>query len=95
LQEHPAVREAMAFGYPDPKVQELVTAVVVLNPGYDVSKDLEQELTAFVNGKLTDFKHIRGGVIFRDSMPRNSMGKLVRKEMRDWARSLQAAKVGD
>jgi len=79
----------LAFGFPDPRVQELVTVVVVLNEGYKPSQQLEKELIAFVNGKVTDFKHIRGGIIFRECLPRNSMGKVVRKEMRDWARKLQ------
>ena len=32
-----------------------------------------------------DFKKIRGRVLFRDSVPRNTMGKLLRREMRKWA----------
>jgi len=36
-QKHPAVRESLAFGYPEPSVNEIVTLVVVLNPGFDVN----------------------------------------------------------
>ncbi len=50
------------------------------------SKELEQELIEHVNKKVTDYKRIRGGVIFRKEIPRNSVGKLVRKHMRDWAK---------
>ncbi len=50
------------------------------------SKELEKELTEHVNKEVTDYKRIRGGIIFRKEMPRNSVGKLVRKRMRDWAK---------
>ena len=39
-----------------------------------------------MNKQVTDYKRIRGGIIFRKEIPRNSVGKLVRKEMREWAR---------
>jgi len=89
MQEHPAVSESLAFGFPDPRVQEIVTAVVVLNQGFKSTKNLQKGLIQFVNGRVAYFKQIRGGIIFQDSLPRNSMGKLVRKEMRDWAKTLQ------
>ena len=40
----------------------------------------------YVNNQVTDYKRIRGGILFRKDIPRNSVGKLVRKQMRDWAR---------
>lgn len=36
MQSHPAVQESLVFGRPDPTVQEIVSAVVVLNPGFNV-----------------------------------------------------------
>ncbi len=86
MQRHEAVKESLAFGRPDPRVQEIITMVVVLNPNYEESKELEQQLIEHVNSQVTDYKRIRGGVIFRKTIPRNSVGKLVRKKMRDWAR---------
>lgn len=47
----------------------------------------EEELRNFVNKEVTDFKKIRGDVLFRDQIPRNSVGKLIRREMREWARN--------
>ena len=83
LQKHPAVYECLVFGRPEPSVQELICAVVSLKQGMEAS---EEELTEFVNSKVTDYKHIRGGMIFREKLPRNSVGKLLRRELRAWAR---------
>ena len=63
LQRHEAVNECLVFGKPDPKVQEIITAVVIKKPGYDHVK--ADQLEDFVNSKVTDFKKIRGGIIFR------------------------------
>ena len=84
LHGHPAVAECLVFGRPEPKVQELITAIVMLIPGMSAT---EEELLVFVNGKVTDYKHIRGGIIFRDKIPRNSVGKLLRRNMREWAKN--------
>ncbi len=45
----------------------------------------ESDLTEHVNSQVADYKRIRGGVLIRDSIPRNSFGKLVRRTMRLWA----------
>ena len=39
-----------------------------------------EEIKKFVNDKITiDFKKIRGDIIIRDNIPRNSNGKMLRK----------------
>ena len=37
-----------------------------------------------------DYKKIRGDIIIRDEIPRNSVGKLLRREMRKWAEEEEA-----
>ena len=37
---------------------------------------------------MIDYKKIRGGVIFTDEIPRNNVGKLMRRRMREWAEKL-------
>jgi len=68
------------FGLPDPKVQELVTAVVVKREGSSLK---EEELIGFVNDRLNDEnKKIRGGLKFVDSIPRNPQGKILKAQLR-------------
>ncbi|TRY75702.1 hypothetical protein TCAL_12124, partial [Tigriopus californicus] len=72
--KHPGVDDVAVFGKPDPLHQELITAVVVKAPGSDVT---EEDIIKMVAENLDDFKHLRGGVIFAESLPRNTFGALV------------------
>ena len=84
LQTHPAVAESLVFGIKEPTVQELISAVIVLRD--DAGSVSEEDVKNFVNGKVNaDYKKIRGRVLFRKSVPRNTSGKLLRREMRRWA----------
>ena len=88
LQQHSEVTECLVFGKKDPRVQEIISAVVVVKKN---SKVTEKKLREFVNGKIkVDYKKIRGTIHFRDELPRNNVGKLVRRRMREWAEKLDA-----
>ena len=53
-------------------------------------KVTENELIEFVNSQVIEYKKIRGGIMFRSEIPRNNVGKLVRKKMREWAEQQEA-----
>ena len=83
LQTHPDVLEALVFGMKDPAVQERVSAVVVLKPGGGAEAE---DIIQFVNNRVdADYKKLSGKVFLRSALPRNTIGKLLRREMRDWA----------
>jgi hypothetical protein len=39
-----------------------------------------------VKGKLADYKQLRGGVVYVDELPKNAVGKILRRELRDRAK---------
>ncbi len=78
LESHPAVDEAAVFGLPDDEWGERVAATVVRRPGASVSSD---ELVAFCRQRLASFKKPEV-VIFTDGLPRNAVGKILRRELR-------------
>jgi fatty-acyl-CoA synthase len=75
---HPAVREVAVIPIPDPKWIEAVTAVIVLAEG--ASAD-EATLIEHVRSRLAVFK-IPKRIHFVDALPKNTAGKLLKRELR-------------
>jgi long-chain acyl-CoA synthetase len=78
LAAHPKVRAAAAVGVPDPLTGERVKAYVVPR---DSSLTVE-ELLAFARLNLTGYK-VPSMIEFRASLPLTSIGKVMRRELRD------------
>jgi acyl-CoA synthetase (AMP-forming)/AMP-acid ligase II len=83
LFQHPAVAEVAVIGVPDEKWGELVTALVVVAPGSEVSPD---ELIAFCRERLAGFKCPKR-IELRDELARTATGKLQKFKLREpfWA----------
>ena len=79
LAEHPKVLEVAVVGVPDEKWGESPRACVVPRPGHTVTIE---ELVAFCDGKIARYKHPRS-LFTLDALPRNSMGKVLRRELRE------------
>ncbi|MCW4017631.1 MAG: long-chain fatty acid--CoA ligase [Candidatus Bathyarchaeota archaeon] len=79
LYEHPAVKLCVVIGKPESAVGEIPKAFVVLKDGMAVS---EQELVAFVNGKVAPYKAIRELELHKE-LPLSSAGKVLRRSLRD------------
>jgi fatty-acyl-CoA synthase len=75
---HPAVSEVAVIALPDPKWIEAIAAVVVLRPGAMVT---EAELVAHARVRLAAYK-LPKRVIFAEDLPRNTAGKLLKRELR-------------
>ncbi len=77
LYQHPAVREALVIGIPDPYRGESPKAFVTINEGFEISGEA---LTAWLNPQLGKHERVVG-VDIRDSLPKTLVGKLSRKEL--------------
>jgi long-chain acyl-CoA synthetase len=76
--QHPGVLEAAAVGVPDERSGEAVKLVIV-------KKDpalTEADVRAYCENNLTGYKRPRV-VEFRQSMPKTTVGKILRRELRD------------
>ena len=80
LSEHPAIKEVTAVAVADQKSGEAVKAVVVLKEEFK-GKIEGADLIAFCRDRIADYKAPRI-VEFRDSLPRSSVGKILRRELR-------------
>jgi malonyl-CoA/methylmalonyl-CoA synthetase len=78
INECPGVRESAVFGVPDDRKGERVVAVVVRD---DPLLD-EEHLRAFWSERLVDYQRPKA-VKFIDALPRNAMGKVLRRELKD------------
>ncbi len=83
LMHHPAVMLCAVVAKPDEKWGEVPCAFVELKEGREAS---EEELIAFVRGRLAGFKTPKQ-VVFRE-LPKTSTGKIQKFELRTLAKSL-------
>ncbi len=81
LADHPAVREVAVIGLVDRTWGEIVTAVVVAEPGADPST-LRTQLAAHCTATLAGYKRPRRFVV-RDHLPRNAYGKVLKRQLRE------------
>jgi long-chain acyl-CoA synthetase len=79
LYAHPAVMDAALVPIPHHTLGEEPAAVVHLKPGMRTTED---ELRAFVAGKLAAFKVPVKIVFWPETLPRNANGKIMKTELK-------------
>ena len=86
----PGIAECAVFGIPDEKWGEAVTAAIELSPGAEVDTDA---LKAFVREALGPVKTPKH-VVVHEQLPRNTNGKLLKRELRQEYWQGRERKVG-
>jgi 2-aminobenzoate-CoA ligase len=94
LATHSAVREVTVIGTVDAIRQEVVTAFVVLRPGFEPGETLAAELQQLVKSELAPYKYPRR-IRFLDALPRDPVGKVQPRILKDLVISQAASSVHD
>ena len=79
LCRHPAIQDVAVIGIPNDEFGEEVKAFCELKPGCSVD---ERELLRFAAGSLASYKRPKS-IEFVAELPRNTMGKVLKRELRD------------
>lgn len=86
IDEMPEVVESAVIGVSHPDFGEGVTAVVVLESGKTLK---EEDVIKALAGRLAKYKQPKR-VFFVDALPRNTMGKVQKKQLRDEYKDIYA-----
>jgi len=79
IMAHPDVAEAAVIGVPHPKWSERPLACVVVREGASLTKD---DVVGFLDGRVASW-WLPDDVVFIDEVPKTSVGKFSKKDLRD------------
>src|SRR5690625_4390794 len=80
LMTHESVFEATVVAIPDPEWDERPIACVVLNEGFNET-DMKEKLLSFLKPQFAKF-WIPDDVLFYEEIPKTSVGKFLKRELR-------------
>lgn len=98
LLEMPALVDAAVIGVKDAQAageSELCRAYVVVRPGLQKAEQPSaQDVYDWVKKRLVRYKHLDGGVVFVDQIPKTASGKILKRMLRDeFERQQKASKL--
>ncbi|NQU70756.1 MAG: acyl-CoA synthetase [Rhodospirillales bacterium] len=91
LLRHPAVAEVAVIGIPDEIMGNLVAAYVVPTADAETGDALAEEIMETARSLIAPYK-VPKTVTFRDALPKNPVGKIVRRTLKDEVRAASLSK---
>ena len=82
LIKHAAVAMVAVVGSPDEVRTEIVKAFILLTPGFNADKALEDDIKNFVRDRLAAHEYPRE-IEFVEKLPMTATGKIIRRELRE------------
>ncbi|XP_063925827.1 uncharacterized protein LOC135139500 [Zophobas morio] len=80
LIQHPGVKDAGVVGKVDERSGEVPVAFIVKQPNQSVT---EEELIKYIAENVSSQKHLHGGIIFIDAIPKSTSGKILRRKLKE------------
>ncbi|XP_037517843.2 uncharacterized protein LOC119394596 [Rhipicephalus sanguineus] len=87
------VSEVAVVGVPSAEYQDAPIAFVVLKPSAVGNAALALKIKQHVAARTPSHMHLYGGVVFTDSLPRNAMGKVLKRDLRRIAAGKDTVKL--
>lgn len=85
-----AVADACVVGvYDHEQATEIPRAYIVLQANVSRSQDTLKKIDDYVTKNVANHKRLRGGIKFVDAIPKSPSGKILRREVKDWAKQDQ------
>ncbi|KAL2847849.1 putative phenylacetyl-CoA ligase [Aspergillus pseudoustus] len=82
--EHEAVKDAAVIGIMDHRLaSEVPLAYVVVNSGYPENETTARAVLKHISERTVSYKHLRGGLIFTEDIPKSQSGKILKRVLRD------------
>lgn len=82
LRDHPLINDAAVVGVPDTNSGEVPRAYIVPKDNEHVRTE---EIEEYVNERVANYKRLKGGIMFVDSIPKNASGKILRRQLKAMA----------
>jgi acyl-coenzyme A synthetase/AMP-(fatty) acid ligase len=79
LRSHPGIADAAVIGIPHERSGEVPKAFIVSKE----PKLTEDDVKQFVVEKVSEHKHLAGGVQFVTAIPKNASGKILRRKVKE------------
>lgn len=90
----PEVADACVIGVNNSdEATEHPRAYIALQRGVKQDDQLAQKIMDHVASQVASHKRLRGGIRFVPQIPKNSTGKILRRQVRNWAKEEESAAV--